>query len=707
MDDRSLSAIVLSRGQTFMILDAAGQMAVGEQGLYAGDRRICSRYAWRISRRRSLLLSGRALGPGEAQFFLVPPAYAHDGRAEVVLERRVTLLDGAFRDVLVLRNYGAHERQIRLQLDFAADFAHVFHVKRNALGDGGTAGTRPVQGRRAEDGSYLFRAAAEQGGLEVRLRLSRPTDQAAESGEALSFRLALAPHGAVELSLTAGLDPAPERARPHACPSTPPHPALDAGGALGPVLVQAFRRSMQDLEALSIRGGAIGLSSSDPNVAYAAGIPWYIALFGRDALLASRMSVFCLPRQGEGSLRALASLQGSRRDPETDEAPGKILHEFRPPPGPDVPTLIPRFPYYGSVDATLLFIIALEEHIRATGRRELLHELAKNFRRALQWIEESVDRRGYLRYQRQGGEGLVNQGWKDSWDAVHFHDGRLAEGPIALVEVQGYLYRARVVAARLLRALGDEAEALRQEGLAATLRRSFDRDFWLERGCYALGLDGSGRPIDILTSNSLHVLWTGVATRTRATRLARDLLASALWSGRGVRTLAAGEGRYNPVSYHNGSIWPHDNVLIAEGLRRTGHPRQAMAVIEAMLRVARARPERRLPELFSGFGKDESIEPVRYPSACPVQAWSAASVPHIVTLLLGLVVASQEVRLSPSLPPGLDRLDIEGLWVADGRLDVHVTRDRRGGLHCEVGGDVGLPVRVLRGVRPSREGDEG
>ncbi len=690
-----------------MILDAAGEMAVGEQGLYAGDRRICSRYAWRIARRRSLLLSGRALGAGEAQFFLVPPAYAHDGRAELVLERRVALLDGAFRDTLRLRNYGGHDRRIRLQLEFASDFAHVFHVKRNALGDGGTSGTKPVQGAQEGDRTYVFRAPPEQGGMTVRLRLSLPADQDLGDGAPLTFQLTIPAHGQAELGLTAGLDPAPEPARSAPCRSIPPHPELDAGGQLGPVLVQAFRRSMQDLEALSIRGGAIGLASSDPNVAYAAGIPWYIALFGRDALIASRMSVFCLPRQGEGSLTALASMQGTRRDPETDEAPGKILHEFRPPPGPDVPTLIPRFPYYGSVDATLLFIIALEEHIRASGRGELLRDLEQNFRQALRWIDASVDQRGYLRYQRQGGEGLVNQGWKDSWDAVHFQDGRLAEGPIALVEVQGYLYRARILGARLLRELGDEPEARRQEGLAATLRRSFDRDFWLERGCYALGLDGEGRPIDALTSNSLHVLWSGIARRGRAARLAKDLLASPLWSGRGVRTLAAGEGRYNPVSYHNGSIWPHDNILIAEGLRRTGHPRQAMAVVEAMLRVARGRPERRLPELFSGFGKDESREPVRYPSACPVQAWSAASVPHIVTLLLGLVVAAKEVRLRPSLPPGLDRLDVDGLWVAGGRLDVHVARDRRGGLRCEVGGDARLPVRVLRGVRPSREGDEG
>ena len=707
MDDHRLSAVVLSRGQTFMILDSAGEVGHGEQGLYAGDRRLCSRYAWRIARRRSLLLSGRALGPEDAQFFLVPPAHAHDGRAEIVLERRLTLLDGAFRDVLRLHNYGPHSHSLWLQLDFASDFAHVFHVKRNALGDAGARGAAPVSGVRQDDGSFAFRAGPEQGGLLVRLRVSLPQQHGQDASEGLSFRLSLPAHGEAELMLTAGIDPAPEPARPRPCPTAAaPRPVLDAGGVLGPALTQAFHRSLQDLEALSIRGGAIGLPTGDPNVAYAAGIPWYIALFGRDALLASRMSVFCLPRQGEGSLRALASLQGRRRDPETDEAPGKVLHEFRPPPGPDVPRLIPRFPYYGSVDATPLFIIALEEQVRSGGQPGLLRDLEDNLRRALRWIDESVDRHGYLRYHRQGGEGLVNQGWKDSWDAVHFADGRLAEGPIALVEVQGYLYRARLVAARLLRALGDEPAARRQEERAAQLRRRFDRDFWLERGCYALGLDGQDRAIDVLTSNSLHVLWTGIARRARAAQLARQLLSSPLWSGRGVRTLAAGEGRYNPVSYHNGSIWPHDNVLIAEGLRRTGHPRPAMAIVEAMLRVARGRSERRLPELFSGFAKDESSEPVRYPSACPVQAWSAASVPHIVSLLLGLVVAANEIRLRPTLPTGIDRLDVEGLHVAGGRLDVHVARDGRGRLRCEAGGHARLPVRVLRCVRPAAAGDE-
>ena len=707
MEDRSLSAVVLSRGQTFMILDPSGEIATGEQGLYAGDRRLCSRYAWRIAGRRSLLLSGRVLGPASAQFFLVPPAYAHDGRAEVVLERRVDLMEAAFRDVLHLRNYGARNRTLHLELDFACDFAHVFHVKRNALGNGGAPAREAARPMPQGDLMYLCRGTPDQGGLAVGVTLSQPADQPNGDGGAIAFRVALPAYGEADLAITAGLTPRSAPPEPRPLPEASAAPLLDASGPLGPTLVQAFRRSMQDLEALSIRGGAIGRASSDPDVAYAAGIPWYIALFGRDALLTSRMSVFCLPRQGEGSLRALARLQGTRWDPETDEASGKILHEYRPQPGPDVPTLIPRFPYYGSVDATALFIIALEEQVRTADSLDLLHELRSNLLRALEWVEASVDRRGYLRYQRQGDDGLVNQGWKDSWDAVHFRDGRLAQGPIALVEVQGYLYRARVVAARLLRALGDEDAATRQEGLAAALRRNFDRDFWLDRGYYALGLDGSGLPIDVLTSNSLHVLWTGIAQRGRAARLARDLLSSPLWSGRGVRTLAMGEGRYNPVSYHNGSIWPHDNVLIAEGLRRTGHPRQAMAIVEAMLRVARSRSERRLPELFAGFGKDESSEPVRYPSACPVQAWAAASVPHMVTLMLGLVAAASEVRLRPSLPPGVDRITVEGLRVAKGRLDVHVERDRRQRIHCEVGGNVALPVRVLRGVRPAGEGDEG
>jgi len=705
MDQGSLSAVVLNRGQTFMILDASGEVAHGEQGLYAGDRRLCSRYVWRVGHRRPLLLSGRALGPEEAQFFLAAPEYAHDGRAEVVLERRLRLGDGAFSDDLRLRNYGPKHRRIWLQLDFASDFAHVFHVKRNALGDAGGESAHPVPATLRDDRTVAFRAGAEQGGLEVRVRLSRPFADRPQTGHSLAVRVDLPARGQAELSLAAHSVPAAEPARPRTPPpDAPPRPRLDAGGVLGPAFAAAFRRSLQDLEALSIRGGAIGLPRQDPHVAYAAGIPWYIALFGRDALLTSRMSVFCLPRQGEGSLRALAALQGRARDPVSAEEPGKILHEYRPSPGPDAPRLIPRFPYYGSVDATPLFIIALEELVRAGARPDLARDLAPHLQQAIAWIEASVDERGYLRYSAQDGEGLVNQGWKDSWDAVHFPDGRLAGGPIALVEVQGYLYRARRVAARLLRAMGDDGGAERQERRALLLRRRVDQDFWLERGCYALALDGQNRPVDVLTSNSLHLLWTGIAGRRRAAELARSLLGSALWSGRGVRTLAAGEGRYNPVSYHNGSIWPHDNALIAEGLRRTGHPRQAMAIVEALLRVARSRPERRLPELFAGFGREESSEPVRYPSACPVQAWSAAVMPHLVTILLGLVVAGSEVRLRPALPPGIDRLEVEGLLVAGGRLDVRVVRDRRG-LHCEASGELGLPVRVVRGARPAAEGD--
>jgi len=700
-----MSAVVLSRGQTFMVLDSAGEALVGEQGLYAGDRRLCSRYAWRTGRRRSLLLSGRALSSGEAQFFLAVPAFAHDGRAELVLERRLGLLDGGFTDHVRLRNYGQRGHTIWLHLDLACDFAHVFHVKRNALGDAARSGCPSAPREDLGDGRFAYSGRASAQGIVVRLEFSRPPDGAGEDGH-LAFRVAVPARGAAEFSLRCALAPRVEAQPAQPAPrGEPSRPRLEASGALGPAFTQAFLRSLQDLEALSIRGGAIGMPSTDQSVAYAAGIPWYIALFGRDALLTSRMTVYCLPRQGEGSLRALAALQGRRSDPSTEEEPGKILHEYRPTPAPEAAALIPRFPYYGSVDATPLYLIALEEHVRCAGRPELAQELSDTVRAALRCIDAGTDRHGYLRYQRHGGEGLVNQGWKDSWDAVHFPDGRLAEGPIALCEVQGYLYRARIAAARLLESYGDAAGALEQRRRASALRRSFDRDFWLGRGCYALGLDGLDRPIGVLTSNSLHVLWTGIARQSRAQRLAREMLASPLWSGRGVRTLAAGEGRYDPVSYHNGSIWPHDNALIAEGLRHTGHPRPALAIVEALLRIARGRPERRLPELYSGFGTDESSEPVRYPAACPVQAWSAASVPHALSVMLGIVVAAGEVRLRPCLPSGLDSIDVEGLLVAGGRLDVHLARDRQGRLHCEADGDVPLPVRIVRGVRCAGEDD--
>lgn len=700
MADLVARAVVLSRGATFLISNGRGDFAEGDQGFYAGDRRLLYRYEWRVGGMRPTALAGRAVDANRAQYFAAVPAYRKSGEGGIVLERQIELQEGRMREVLLLRNYGERDVTVPLELRCGSDFAHIFSVKRRVLGESAKHLREDVVPRFEDPKALLFSAPPELAPLALRLHFSAPPRSVALDAGRLTFRVQAPAGGAGELSLDCEcVLRTPAEPRAHRATVQHAEPVVEARGRIGPALERAYARAMRDLHALAIRGRAVGLAEGDGAAAYAAGIPWYIALFGRDALLTSRMTLFAAPQYGDGSLRALASMRGRHFNEETGEAPGKILHEFRPQFDPAEKQSIPAFPYYGSVDATPLFLIALEEQVRCQDAGELLEDLGPAVRDAAAWLDGDgdPDRDGYLEYLRIGQHGLANQGWKDSWDAVHFRDGQLAEGPIALVEVQGYLYRARLAAARLLSALGDEEAAQQQRRRARMLRARFHPDFWMpERGFYALGLDAAKRRIDALTSNGAHVLWSGIAPARAAAAIAGAILSPPLYSGFGVRTLAAGEGRYNPISYHNGSVWPHDNALIAEGLLHYGHTTAAMQLLEALIGATALRGDRRLPELFAGFSTQETTEAVAYPSACPVQAWAAGVLPHAVALMLGLDVRDGAVRLRPAMPDGLDRLEVFGLRVLGETMDATLVRDRGGRVRAEVRGLHDLPVSIRR-----------
>ncbi len=700
MADLVTRAVVLSRGTTFLITNGRGDISEGDQGFYAGDHRLLFRYEWRVAGHRPSPLSGRAVDANRAQYFAAVPAYRRSGEGGIVLEREILLREGGLRDLVRLRNYGDKDVLVPLELRVGADFAHIFSVKRRVLGESSPqlrSGEEPRQ-----DGAQglLFPAPADLLPLGVRLHFSEaPQPSTAEPGR-LSFRV-LAPAGSEgELQIDCATLPR-AAAEPRKTPlgTRLSGPEIEAGGPLGPMFERAYQRALRDLHALAIRGRSIGLTDGDSAVAFAAGIPWYIALFGRDALLTSRMTLYATPQFGAGSLHALGRMRGRRVNSKTEEAPGKILHEFRPQVDPTETDAIPDFPYYGSVDATPLFLVALEEQARCAGAQALAQDLLPAVREAVSWLDGlgDPDGDGYLEYLREGRHGLANQGWKDSWDAVHSRDGTLAQGPIALVEVQGYLYRARLAAASIFSRHGEEAAAREQRRRARDLRRRFHEDFWMpERSFYAMGLDGEKHQIDALTSNGAQVLWTGIAPAEAAAKIAHAVLEAPLYSGFGVRTLAAGEGRYNPISYHNGSVWPHDNALIAEGLLRYGHRDAAMRILGSLIAATAVRVDRRLPELFAGFSREESTEPVAYPSACPVQAWAAAVMPHAVALMLGISVREGTVHLAPALPEGLERLSVSGLRVLGETIDVAVDRDRGGRVRARVSAPSGMRVAVRR-----------
>jgi glycogen debranching enzyme len=396
----------------------------------------------------------------------------------------------------------------------------------------------------------------------------------------------------------------------------------------------------------------------------AAGLPWFMALFGRDSVITSYQSLPFAPELAETTLRVLAALQGTRVDAFRDEEPGKILHELR------VGELTrfgqrPHSPYYGTADATPLWLVLLDETERWTGNADLVRELEPSARAALAWIDEHGDRDGdgYVEYRRGNEEtGLENMCWKDSWNSILFADGTNSVLPRATCEIQGYVYDAKRRCARLAREFWDDpALAERLDREAGDLRTRFNRDFWIaNRGYFALALDGEKRKVDSLTSNIGHLLWSGIVDDDKAEAVAGHLMSEAMFTGWGVRTMAEGMGGYNPIEYHNGTVWPHDNAFIAAGLRRYGHAHDAATISFALLDAA-TYFDWRLPEVFAGYPRSLTSFPVEYPTASSPQAWATGTPLLLLRTMLGLEPDGEELRTDPVLPPEIAKLSLESV----------------------------------------------
>jgi glycogen debranching enzyme len=441
-------------------------------------------------------------------------------------------------------------------------------------------------------------------------------------------------------------------------------------------------------EELVAQGHDITLFASGESVPgaqlVAAGVPWFATLLGRDSILAALQTLAYAPHIAEQTLRLLAKYQGTKVDDWRDEQPGKILHELR------VGELarkgaIPHTPYYGSIDSTPLLLILLGRHAAWAGELRVFHDLRDHVECALKWLDEDGDRDGYLKYESTSQKGLINQGWKDSGDAIVNSDGSLARPSIQLAEVQGYAYRARLCVAELFDRAGEAERAAGLRRQTTALRERFNRDFWLpDKQFYALALQDNGRPAEVITSNPGQALWTGIVAADRAVATAGRLMAEDMFSGWGVRTLSSKERRYNPIGYHLGTVWPHDNSLLLAGLRAYGLDASALKIFDGITRAAMHFPGYRLPEVFAGFPRRDFGVPVRYPVACHPQAWAAGTLPFMLERLLGLEPEGFDNRLRvarPILPESATRLDLTGLRVGKGRIDL---RFRRGAERTEV-----------------------
>jgi glycogen debranching enzyme len=675
--------VTLLEETTFCISDASGDIVPGSaQGLFFRDTRFISRLEFRLDGELPEPVAVQPNDPFRCTFLARRPPGPQRADSTLLIIRRRYVGNG-MRDDITLRNLGHEPTSAHLTVAVDSDFADLFEVKEG-------------QDRHHDDDDV--EVSAEDGALWLRCRrganvgivsVTGTGDPAAAPG--LLTWQAVIPSGAswtASLQVTPSLDGTdviPHYGDDQPIEQTTPARRLAEWRRRSPLLLTSderlaatFATSTEDVGSLRIFGrGSNEHGEPEEQAVIAAGAPWFMTLFGRDSLITSWMLLPLDASLALSTLRTLASLQGERENPLTEEQPGRILHETRS--GRDASLALGGGSvYYGTVDATPLFVMLLGELARWGLPAGMADELLPHADRALDWIVNYGDRDGdgLVEYQRATEQGLVNQGWKDSFDAITFASGQIAEPPIALAEVQGYVYAAYLARAHFARERGETEAAQHWTEKARTLRREFNRAFWLpDRGYFALGLDGEKRPIDSLGSNVGHCLWTGIVDRDKAEPVAKHLTSRQMFTGFGIRTLAADMGAYNPMSYHNGSVWPHDNAICAAGLMRYGFVPQAQQVATGILEAA-DRFGHRLPELFCGFDRGDFAAPVSYPTSCSPQAWAAAAPFLLLRTLLRFdpAVPAGKVWCAPQVPERLLPLRVEALHIGEHRVSVDVSR---------------------------------
>lgn len=651
--------VTMVEASTFCLSDALGDMHAGTaQGLFYRDARVLARWELRLDGHAPERLSVMMSEAFRARFVARKPPNPGVADATVLVLRRRMIGDG-MRETIAVHNLGDEDTAMTVTLTADSDFADLFAVKEGRIAGGGcelnaSDSALHLTDRRDSGRGLNITATGDPvvqpGSLSWRIVVPRHS-----SWQTVVYCQPIIEHRAVPMNLCEDDEDSPtNKIRQWRATAT----SLTAGG---PGLTAVLQRTESDL-------GALRMDDPVDGTAYvAAGAPWFMALFGRDSLLTSWMALLLDSALALGTLRQLAKLQGTEVDPVTEEEPGRIMHEMRHGPGGD--QVLGGTVYYGTADATPLFVMLLAECWRWGVDESAIRELLPAADAALSWIDRfgDDDGDGFVEYQRKTDRGLSNQGWKDSWDAISFADGHLADPPIALCEVQGYVYAARLGRAELAEAMGDSATATRLRAQAAELRSRFDEAFWIpERGWYAVALDARKRQVDSLTSNIAHCLWTGIIPDERAAQVIEHLGNTDMDSGFGLRTLSSSMRRFNPMGYHNGSVWPHDTAIAIAGLMNYRHipgayelaERLAGGLLEA-IREFGSRP----PELFCGFARPDFRSPVPYPTSCSPQAWASAAPLLLMRSFLGLSpnVPQRTLTVTPRLPERAGRVRLADL----------------------------------------------
>ncbi|WP_413451687.1 glycogen debranching N-terminal domain-containing protein [Georgenia phoenicis] len=663
------TSVTLVEGSSFCVSGASGDIDPARaEGLFVQDTRLLSRWQLLVDDAPVEPLAVLPREPYEALFVGRAPVRPGHVEPTLVVERRRYVGQG-MREDIVLENYGSEAAGVELRLLVGADFADLFEVKERRFPHS------PVVERVAAGADLTL--CVQRAGSRRGVRVSAPGSVASEGQ--LRFTATVPAGGRwtatvevvasvedEELATPFPLDEPVEQAEPvrrmrgwHA--SVPDIRVED------PALAEALRRSEEDLGALRI----VDPRHPEDDVV-AAGAPWFMALFGRDSLLTSWMTLPFSPDLAMGTLRTLARMQGTTIDPMTEEQPGRILHEVRR--GADLSLALGgNSVYYGSIDSTPLFVMVVGRAARWGVPMAELEPLLPAVDAAVEWIVELGDRDGdgFVEYERATDRGLANQGWKDSTDAIAFRDGAPARTPLALAEVQGYCYAAFLAKADLDERRGNVTGAREWRERAAVLKRRFHEAFWLpEEGFYALALDNRKRPVDAIASNAGQCLWTGIVDEAVAGQVVERLLSPEMFTGFGIRTLGTGNARYNPVSYHNGSVWPHDTALIAAGVADYGFAAESRRIVDGLIDATRAF-DGRLPELFCGFDRAEKPVPVPYPTSCSPQAWAAAVPFELLRIALGLSATTPGAGLQVGPGDhGLGVVEIDRLPFEDHHVDV-------------------------------------